>query len=376
MIRAKYFKSGREHYVKFDDRFTQETAAKLLHSEGVQNFFFMFSEPIAPTSFDEKTMLHAGEIGFDITRENILSTIEAGKDIIIDSVGGSLYEGWRILDAIKLKGYEGKITGTGIIASAATLLLTATSNNSITENARVLIHNPYQYMEGDFERMAIVAKELENETDALATHYSNYTGQSVEFIKDLMKKDTVLTANEAFNIGLIKQINNMDKQQTEGLLSKLENLLNKFVPSKIKNIVVQDANGVELEFPDNQSLDTVQVGSAVKIDGQNADGSWTLQDGTIIMAENGLVTSIERPTSDEVTQLQEANAQLQNKVKDLETKLAEAENANSVLAKGFEDVRNEFEAVKKMTSKAPVPTNTQTPATGEPKPKGFSYKKK
>ena len=148
---AKYSQNGVEKVVSFDtSRFDKERAEKLLVANGIQDFFFFF-EPIEFTDMPDGSLMVSGEVGFDITLERLMPYLNEGRSIVIDSGGGSLFEGYRIYDYIKAYTPEVKVGVLGMAASAATLPLAASKYRSATENSRLLIHNPWTFAVGDAE---------------------------------------------------------------------------------------------------------------------------------------------------------------------------------------------------------------------------------
>ena len=169
---ARYNENGIDKSILFDkSKFTEESAAAYLNAHQIKNFFFFF-EPYEPTPFGSNSIIFKGDIGFDITTETILPYLNEGKEIILDSFGGDLFEGWKIHDAIKMLGTNPSIGVIGSCASAATMPLLASENSWMSENSRFLIHNPSTWEAGDDEAMRNTANELEKEKLKLANFYA------------------------------------------------------------------------------------------------------------------------------------------------------------------------------------------------------------
>ena len=84
-----------------------------------------------------KQQILEGEIGYDIT----LSSLEGKDSVLINSPGGSLFEGLAMYDYVA--GNDIEVGVIGVSASAATLPLIASSKAWGTPNSRYLIHNPW-----------------------------------------------------------------------------------------------------------------------------------------------------------------------------------------------------------------------------------------
>ncbi len=334
------------------ETYDKEKAAKFLQNRQIKNFFFFF-EPIAPTPFGDNGMMFKGEIGFDITTENLIPEIIAGKDIYIDSPGGNLFEGWKIYDAIKLSGKEPRIVGLGTVASAATLPFLATVNNELTENSRFLIHNPSTFEAGDDGAMFKTAEILKDEKIKLANLYSNVSGQPVETILSLMKDEKFLNYTEALNLKFTKMKPiketitdpvNIDDQKKEvnGILTGLKNLFKKFT-NVITNLIVQDVNGSEIDFGDQiETADQITLGLSATVNGSPADGEYTLPNGTIYIFGNGILTEIKLNENDQNAALLEENTNLQTENFKLKNEIESVKAAFEVEIKAVKDQFDTF----------------------------------
>lgn len=65
-----------------------------------------------------------------------------------------------------------------------------------------------------------------------------------------------------------------------------------------KNIMLADVNGTELEFPELDAPEEVQVGVKVNVNGQPATGEYQFPDGTVLVCKDGTVTNINYPNSE------------------------------------------------------------------------------
>lgn len=341
---ARYNENGINKSILFDKSiFTEESAKQYLSNKGIQNFFFFF-EPYEPTPFGDNSMIFKGDVGFDITTEKILPYINEGKEIILDSGGGDLYEGWKIHDAIKLLNINPSIGVLGICASATTLILTSTENSWMSENSQFLIHNPFSWQAGDDEDMRAMANSLEKEKVRLASHYSNLSEKTQEEILSLMKEEKFLTAQETLNYKFIKTIKsqntkemkNENQKEIKESLSKMEQIFASVKALfKPKNLIKQDVNGVEIDFGEAvQTPEQIAVGVTATIDGKPAEGEYTIDDGTIYVFKAGTLEEIKQPNSMEV-EIEALKA---------ENEALKAENALKVEAHA--KLKNEFDAFK------------------------------
>jgi vacuolar-type H+-ATPase subunit I/STV1 len=150
----------------------------------------------------------------------------------------------------------------------------------------------------------------------------------------------------------------------------LNSIKDKLFPAK--NLVIQDVNGIEIDFGDEvETSDQIQVGSTATVDGSPAEGEYTLSDGTVYVFEGGSITEIREPEGEEeeaeemvdelqeeVNNLTEENKELQNKLKasdEMINKLKEeAKQVKDELIAEISKVQNEFiEFKNKFSSEKP-----------------------
>jgi ATP-dependent protease ClpP protease subunit/cell division protein FtsB len=405
---ARYKQNGITKSIIFDKTlYNKEDAEKYLNEKGIQNFLFFF-DPIDPRPFGENAMIFEGEIGFDISEKTIIPHIQAGKEILINSFGGDLWEGWKIHDSIKHLNLNPSIGVIGTCASAATLVLMSTKNRWVSENSRGLVHNPWVFIAGDDSVLRNEAKNLESEKLHLAKFYSGISGKSVEEMITLMAEERMLNADEMiqFNFARSKsnkfseveikhendeKMNNEQKEQLDtmqadlsGVSKLLNSIKNVFIePVPTKNIVIQDVNGVEIDFGDSaETMEQIAVGATATIDGSPANGEYTLADGTVYVFENGTLTAIVSPEED--SELEALKAENEELRAENETLKSDFQNAltekNELKAKfetvntDFEEVKTKFEAFKNQFSTEKQEINA--PESDETPYKGLKYKRK
>jgi ATP-dependent protease ClpP protease subunit len=356
-------------------QFNEERAEEYLNKKGIQNFLFFF-EPNEPTQFGENGIHFKGEVGFDITMDNLMPYVDAGKEIILDSFGGDLFEGWKIHDAIKLSGKNPKITILGTCASSCMQILLSSDNREMTPQSRLLIHNPWTYEVGDDEQMQRVANDLKVEKDRLAKFYSNISGKSNDEILAIMKEERFMHIDESIEMNFVNNENveikeseemNAEQEKTLNSISEgLKNLKNLFV-KPVKNVLVQDVNGTEIKFDDKvETVEQISVGDEATVDGSPANDEYVMSDGTVNVFEKGILTEIKEPESQEETEnnaLQEENEELKNSIvekdkllndlkasivekdkllNDLKAKSDEFESKYNELSNQFNEFKNRF----------------------------------
>lgn len=388
---AKYNHKGIQRTVAFNKaEFDQPKAEAWLNSKGIKNFFFFF-EAYEPTQYDETTMLFKGEVGFDITADNLMAAINNGQNIIIDSYGGDLYESWKIYDRIRLSDKKPTIGVIGVCASAAIQILLAAETRWASENSRGLIHNPWQMAMGDDGEFEAIAAELKMEKNKLAAIYSKISERPVEEVLALMLEERFLTAEEMLQWNFITEIktsptitNNQNEAEMaenkelaekvnkmEGVINSLKNLFTG--KPDIKNIIVTDATGIQIDFPDLDEESQIVVGVKATIEGAPAEGEYVMAGGTIegktFVFTAGNLDEIIDPAGDgneEMENLKQENA-------DLKAELETLKGTNNKVQDQIKTLTAQVAEFKNMVTTGEPAPSTPPVIEGEKK---FTYKRK
>jgi ATP-dependent Clp protease protease subunit len=142
----------------------------------------------------------------------VLESTDPDRDIIlyINSPGGSFTALTAIYDTMQFVKPQIQTVCLGQAASAAAVLLAAGTPGKrlALPNSRVLIHQPS--MEGGGYAQAsdieIQANELIRIREWLEEALAHHTGQSVEQVRADIERDKILTAQQAFEYGIVDQV--------------------------------------------------------------------------------------------------------------------------------------------------------------------------
>lgn len=352
-----------------------------------------------------------GEIGSEIT----LKSIENEDSFMINSPGGSLFEGLAMYDYVKSKKID--VGVIGLCASAATLPLLASPTRWGTPHSRYLIHNPAlsifleQYNSDELKKMS---DELRIEQERALNLYLTELNGTKDEIQNLMNSERIIDANEALSLGLILEIRNMESdnepapQETDLKLlynkyqMKInEQMENKELQTRVskvekilatvaklfmtpKMIILQDVNGVELDFGnDIEAPEQIEIGAKATANGEPANGNYIMPDGRTFSFENGVLTAILEPMVEdtaklekELESLKEENQALRSeneKVKnELTLKLSEKD---SLLVKASKELESAMKEIKDIKSKFSIDEPDPIIPPGKDQVKKFSYKR-
>lgn len=141
-----------------------------------------------------------------------LESADCDRDIhfYINSPGGSVTDGFAILDTMNYVRCDVSTIGIGQSGSAASLLLAAGKKGKrfALRNSEVLIHQPSLYggLQGSATDIKIHSDWLKVTKDRLHAIYAELTGQPLEKIQADMERDYYMTAEQAKDYGLIDHI--------------------------------------------------------------------------------------------------------------------------------------------------------------------------
>ena len=129
-------------------------------------------------------------------------------DLYINSSGGSVTDGFAIIDTIHCIEAPVSTICTGQAASMAAWILAAGTKGRrfSTPNAEVMIHQVWSGITGQTSDVEILTKRLIKLQERLVTMLSTWTNQPPDKIKLDMERDFFMTAEEAKNYGIIDAI--------------------------------------------------------------------------------------------------------------------------------------------------------------------------
>lgn len=156
-----------------------------------------------------------GDIGFEVQAKDIVSQLndaDGPVTVRVDSFGGDVYAGISILNALRRYPDVVTVYVDGIAVSAASFIAVGGADRLImSPNSSLLIHGAWSQGMGNSEEMAQLAADLNQITDNLATIYAEKTGKEPTYWRELMKKDTTFTAEQAVEAGLADAVDEMEK---------------------------------------------------------------------------------------------------------------------------------------------------------------------
>jgi ATP-dependent Clp protease protease subunit len=293
--------------------------------------------------------------------DEFLASIASDDDTIdlrLHCEGGSVTEGWAIVDKLRASGKKITATVEGVCASMATVVLLAASERKAYPHASLLIHEPYipeytladAYRAEDLQKMA---DSLNAETQKILDFYVERTVADRAELEALMKEDKFVDMERAKELGFIYEIlpamsaksrspkaqakwnnhqnsNNMAENKTKvaELLTALGEALGLSQPSAV-------AYELSTESGDTITIDKPEGEDPAVGDTASPDGEHKMPDGTTIVVVDGVITEIKpaeeqgEETPEENEELAQANARIAELEAELANAKAEAESAKA-----------------------------------------------
>jgi ATP-dependent Clp endopeptidase proteolytic subunit ClpP len=271
-----------------------------------------------------------------------LSRLNASRPLTvrIHSPGGSVTEGLGIRNL--LRAWPGDLTtvGVGFVASIASVILLAGKRVKMADNAYLMIHRPYGGVMGNADEMRQTADVLSSMdenlldiyTEAIQRRGNNATTREEVF--EMMKKETWMTAREAYDLGFIDEVVTAEELPVSASAFKA---LAKYdhAPDAVFTHQKNDTMNVleqirALLTPDAATPPVAEVETPVAEVMPEATID-PVEEARQLLEQAGYAVTMPEaePTADEQAELVNALAQLQAEIKALRTQASKAKAAPS-----------------------------------------------
>lgn len=168
-----------------------------------------------------------GAVTGEITNciENAADTLE----LEIHSPGGSVLDGYKLYHAIlelRRRGVYVTATINSLAASMASVIAMAADRIRMVKGGRMMIHEASQVVSGNAEDLARAAKLLDEISGEIADIYAERTGSPAAEMRELMKGETWMGADEAMKRKFIDEVmtgkfDTKDKGKSMNILDRL-----------------------------------------------------------------------------------------------------------------------------------------------------------
>ena len=321
---------------------------------------------------------------------DFINSIDEGDNAIelkLHCPGGDCIEGWAIYDALRQSGKEISATIEGQCSSMATIILLAAPKERrfAFANAKMCIHNPslawldlctmerltadeLEKMKGKLDAQQVALLEEQNKILDL---YVERTGTDRETLQNLMNEDKFVDMDKAKELGFITDTlapntatkttkPNKNMEETKVKKSLLDKALRMLGLSKIEDVEaavlnqkVTAADGSE--FTVEREDGDPQVG-----DKAYPNGTYTLDDGTVIVVANEVIESI---TPAESNDDEDVNA-LKQQVADLTAQVETLTAENTTLKEEKASLESEKSSLEQQVQSLTTDKENLTAAVG------------
>lgn len=281
---------------------------------------------------------------------DVVRQVEAYKnlsvlDVFITSPGGYVHVGdkiYKYLMALRSRGVVVNTHAAKICGSMATKIFMAGQKRAVSRDIDFIIHNPFGGHEGEADDIIKYGKELKRLQTDMCDFYVAGTGTSRDAIEPLMNDDTVLTAEQALDLGFATEISppvalkpvaryrpsksnlktknkkNMSKSKDNKkgwskFFKRLEKKIDDAIGAK-GMATIQDGTGTEIEFPDVEEGTNPVVGDKATVDGKPATGDHLMENGDTWVFADGKLSEIKKKDSED-----DLSQEVEEKEKELET---------------------------------------------------------
>lgn len=137
--------------------------------------------------------------------------------VIINSLGGDVWAGVSIYDALKALEKNVTVKVSGVAASIASVIAMAGDKIVMTPGSTMMIHRASSIAMGNAEDFNKVIEMLETAEEGIINIYSDRTGQSVDEIKNMMDNETWMSAEKAVELGFADEVLTSKVEQSDVL---------------------------------------------------------------------------------------------------------------------------------------------------------------
>lgn len=138
-------------------------------------------------------------------------------EIVINSMGGDLFEACGMYDMIKGCGMEVTAKVYGVAASAATLIACAAARVLISENSRYMIHRAKGCAYGTVDEIAGYLDDLKSTETQIVEIYAARTGKGADEIINILTAETWMNAETSVKEGWCDEVISTPSVEDEDL---------------------------------------------------------------------------------------------------------------------------------------------------------------
>jgi ATP-dependent protease ClpP protease subunit len=162
---------------------------------------------------NEYDIMITGEIGWDVDSgmfARALADPEMANattlHVSLNSIGGDVFDGIGIYNALIGHGAQVVMTVTGLAASIASVIMMAGDKVVVGRGSEVMIHDAHAVQVGNAKDMAKMAEILDKASDNIASFYAERAGGDPADWRAIMRDEKWYSAQEAVDAGLADEV--------------------------------------------------------------------------------------------------------------------------------------------------------------------------
>lgn len=299
-----------------------------------------------------KAVIHIqGVIGKDANLLGVIRQFKSFKkptevEVHIDSVGGDVDEGMSIFNYLRGLGLPVTTKSAKAYSIAASIFMAGDIRLLEEGSNRFMIHMPWGRIEGGSAQLDAASAQLKEIENDFTKFYSTYTSVDESAIRRLLENETFMSAQEAHELGIatgtystLKAVafytEDNNELNNDTIMTKAEKLIKAFgeflngkenevsetiaEDIEVLALIIQDANGDDIEFPELDENANPEQGAKVMKGGEPANETILMPDGSKIITADGVVTElVEAPVEDEAPVEEEVEAEAEAPAEEVE----------------------------------------------------------
>lgn len=179
-------------------------------------------------------------------------------DVYINSYGGSVAQGFSIYNQLKNHPAKIRTICNGFACSIASVIFLAGDERIMQGASLLMIHNPFCMTMGNASELRKTADDLDKMAQVSIDLYCQATGLDESTIKDMMDKETWLSASDALELGFATNVEN--KNEVDEPLRIVQS-----VRTNLINKILNDQQVMTQEEPQEEVAPNSALNSFLKI---------------------------------------------------------------------------------------------------------------
>ena len=179
-------------------------------------------------------------------------------DVYINSYGGSVAQGFSIYNQLKNHPAKVRTICNGFACSIASVIFLAGDERIMQGASLLMIHNPFCMTMGNASELRKTADDLDKMAQVSIDLYCQTTGLDESTIKDMMDKETWLSATDALELGFATDVEN--KNEVDEPLKIVQS-----VRTSLINKILNDQQMMTQEEPQEEVAPNSALNSFLKI---------------------------------------------------------------------------------------------------------------